>query len=86
MKGHYTQLYEKIDRILWYNWDPIGVNNTESIRDEYSSYVPYIVKLKMEGADAIKIANHLYQLETTSMGMGGCMERCKEIACKIVAL
>lgn len=90
MKKQYKELYDKIDEILWSDWDPIGINDIENIRDEYSSYVPYIVKLKLEGADIIKIANHLYQLETVSIGMTGnkelVMEHCKEIAQQIIDL
>lgn len=86
MKRQYIELYNRIDKILWEDWDPIGVNDNENIRDEYSSYVPYIVKLKTDGADIVKIANHLYQLETGSLGMNGSMERCREIAQKIIEL
>ena len=58
----YKELYKKIDDILWDDWDPIGVNGIEDIRDEYTSYVPYIVNLKVRGADIVKITNHLFQL------------------------
>ena len=84
MKGLYKDLYEKIDEILWADWDPIGLNNNEDIRDEYSSYVPYIVKLKMSGADIVKISSYLYHLESVVMGMGGNMNRCKDVALEIL--
>jgi hypothetical protein len=41
-------LYEKIDEILWLDWDPIGVNEFE-VRDEYQSYTPAIYDLKKSG-------------------------------------
>lgn len=77
------QLYDAIDSILWNDWDPIGINGMLAIRDEYTSYVPYLVRLKKEDADVHEIANHLNQLETSSMGMDGSLDRCKEIAQKI---
>lgn len=86
MNKQYKELYKKIDEILWNNWDPIGVNDIEAIRNEYKSYVPYIVNLKVRGADIIKITNHLFQLESVTMGMVGSKDRCKEIAQKIFNL
>ena len=86
MKKRYKELYKKIDEILWNDWDPIGVNDIKTVMDEYTSYVPYIVNLKMKGANVEKIAKHLLQLESGSMGMSGSIERCGEIAQKIVEL
>jgi hypothetical protein len=80
------ELYEKIDEILWKEWDPIGVNDNEKIRDEYQGYTPHIFSLKINGVDEIKIARHLFELETVSMGMTGNKEYCERIAKKIVEL
>ena len=60
-------LSEAVDLILWERWDPIGVNDTPAARDEYSSYVRSIVQLLTNGADASKLAHHLYSLEHASM-------------------
>lgn len=79
-------LYKKIDDLLWTSWDPIGVNDTNATRNEYQSYTRYIFKLKTEGADKIKISNHLYQLETVSIGLSGDKTRCDKIALEILAL
>ncbi len=86
MKKEDVSLYKTIDEILWFDWDPIGVNDNEEIRDEYQGYTPQVFKLKKDGADLNKIAKHLYQLETVSMGMNGNLEQCKEIAEKIINL
>lgn len=90
MKKQFRELYRKVDEVLWTDWDPIGVNENDCCRDEYTSYVPYIVKLKIDGVDVVKIANHLYQLVNVNMGMTGNREliflHCKEVAQKIVEL
>jgi hypothetical protein len=78
-------IYKKIDDILWYDWDPIGVNDIAP-RDEYQSYVSQIFRLKKSGADKQEIANLLLKLETKTMGMGGTMEKCLIIAEKIIEL
>ncbi len=76
-------LYKKIDDILWFDWDPIGVNDLAP-RDEYQGYVPEIFNLKKSGSDRYEIAKKLLQLETENMGMAGTMENCLIIADKIL--
>jgi len=34
------ELYKRIDEILFYRWDPIGVSDGAWARDEYQSYLP----------------------------------------------
>jgi hypothetical protein len=75
-------LYEKIDEILWLDWDPIGVNEFE-VRDEYQSYTPAIYDLKKSGASIDIIAAALYKIETNQMGVMGDMEGCRTVAEKI---
>ncbi len=55
---------QKIDEILWFDWDPIGVNDYPEARDEYRSYVPEIYDLKILGADRALIAERLLKIET----------------------
>ncbi|MDB4904163.1 MAG: hypothetical protein JWQ63_3444 [Mucilaginibacter sp.] len=76
-------VYKKIDEILWFDWDPIGVNK-DGPRDEYQSYVPRIFELKKSGAEKQKIAEYLFTVETERMGMGGTFENCLNIADKII--
>lgn len=85
-KAVYERLAEKVNVILWEDWDPIGVNDISEARDEYSSYVPLLVRLLQEGADAISIAKHLETIEKLSMGVESWPDRRKCAAEKIVAL
>jgi len=77
-------LYKKIDDILWFDWDPIGVSDIAP-RDEYQSYVPEIFGLVKANADRQEIAKRLFKLETDNMGMGGTIEKCLVIADKILS-
>jgi len=79
-------LYQQIDEILWYEWDPIGVNVYEEARDEYYSYLPQIFALKISGESKETIAAALFKIETETMCLSGNMEHCREIAGKIVGL
>ena len=77
------KIYEAIDEILWRDWDPIGINDNDIIRDEYQSYALLIYRLKMQGADEVKIAKYLFELAWENMGMQSDMEHCKIVAHKI---
>ena len=76
-------LYKRIDDILWFDWDPIGVKDL-ALRDEYQSYVPEMFALKQSGQDRNEIAKRLWKIETENMGMGGTFENCLMVADKIV--
>jgi hypothetical protein len=48
-------LYKRVARILWKDWDPIGVyNENDEWDDEYDGYVPSVLNLLIEGRDAHK--------------------------------
>jgi hypothetical protein len=76
-------LYKKIDDILWFDWDPIGINGLAP-RDEYLGYVPEVFGLVKAKVDRQEIANLLYKLGTKNMGMGRTIENCLTIADKIL--
>ena len=78
-------LYKKIDDVLWFDWDPIGVNDVAP-RDEYQSYVPEIFNLVKAKENRQVIADRLLKLETKNMGMNGTIENCLRIADKILAI
>jgi hypothetical protein len=75
-----------IDEILWNDWDPIGVNDTEEARDEYSSYALQIFGLKIHNADKVAIADMLYKFESENMEVATAHSRkhCEDIAQKII--
>lgn len=79
-------LYQKIDVVLWLEWDPIGVNEFEEARDEYYSYVHQIFSLKIQSAGEETIASTLFKIETETMGLLGNIEHCRVIAGKIADL
>ncbi len=86
MTARQKYIFKTIDEILWNDWDPIGVNDSGVGRDEYQNYVSGIFKLVMEGADKVKIANRLFQLETVSIGLPGNKENCERVAQKLIDL
>ena len=62
-------LRRRVDEVLHYIWDPIGVRGEPHARDEYDSYVPEVYSLLQSGASAEQIAAHLDKIATERMGL-----------------
>jgi hypothetical protein len=85
MTAEQLKLYKSIDEILWFDWDPIGINK-DGVRDEYYGYLPQVYQLKVNGSSKMEIAKHLDEIVTERMGMESNMEFSEQIAEKILAL
>ena len=59
----------EVRRILWEQWDPIGVRYLGGARDEYDTYAPTIARFILDGRDAYAIREHLDQLAISAMGL-----------------
>lgn len=57
-----------VKRILWEDWDPIGINVIYSAKDEYDSYALKIYKLLSENVNQEVIAEFLTYIDTELMG------------------
>lgn len=73
------ELLRRIDEILHYMWDPIGVAGVPQARDEYESYVPQVFLLLKETADGKDVAEYLRWLSTEHIGMGPNPDRDAEV-------
>jgi hypothetical protein len=62
-------LYQRVDEVLHYLWDPIGVAAIPMARDEYQSYVPQVVTLLNENANVEQITDYLNEVVTQRMGL-----------------
>lgn len=61
-------LYRRVDEVLTYVWDPIGVREVPQARDEYRSYLPQVFKRVIDATDPGPIAEYLLSVESESMG------------------
>lgn len=73
-KGKIKELNQRIDEVLYYEWDPIGVSDEPCARAEYSSYTMTILKYVLK-EDLNQVANQLSKIETDSMGLTTNSER-----------
>ena len=64
------KLFDRIDEVLHYIWDPMGAAYEPSERDEYFAYVQGCFSvLKSCGEDPIKISTYLSEAREKNMGM-----------------
>lgn len=84
-------MLQEIRRILWEEWDPIGVNGIAP-DDEYDSYAFRVFSMLSEEADVQSVADYLRWAAAENMGLGGAgrddsiAEDAQQIASKIIAL
>lgn len=74
------ELYKRIDEILFYQWDPIGVSDSDWARDEYQSYLPRVFAYAMESDSSEVIENFLRIASTESMGLPATPEHDRKIS------
>ena len=77
------ELTNRIDEILYYLWDPIGVSDEPCARGEYSSYVGIITRLVIE-EDEHKIIEKLSEIESANMGLMKNLTKNKQIAKRLI--
>jgi hypothetical protein len=73
-------LYKRVDEVLHYVWDPIGIATNAAAREEYVSYLPKIFAMLQERTDASSIAAYLDNVATERMGLGANPEHSKRVA------
>jgi hypothetical protein len=59
----------RIDEVLHYIWDPIGVSDTPEARDEYASYADTVWRDVLGEKSKKEISDYLTRLTTERMGL-----------------
>lgn len=73
------ELERRVDEVLYYKWDPIGINFNVSARAEYRSYVSSILQTLKSG-DVVRLTEQMQGFEKNSMGLEIEESNAKEIA------
>ncbi len=79
------EIQESIRHILFYDWDPIGINDSAP-DNEYDSYVGGIYRLLASCVSEYQIIEHLRQLEIVKMEVSSNREKLKDVAEKLMKL
>ena len=64
-----TGLLDQIKELLWTEWDPIGVNDSQAGTDEYDSYAIGVYRMLMEGRDHFAISRYLERRAVQDIGL-----------------
>ncbi len=76
------ELYKRVDEVLYYVWDPIGVSTCPAARDEYQRYLPEVFAMLQERLCAPSIEAYLNDVVTTRM----CLEASPAHSKRVVEL
>lgn len=79
-----AELFRRVDEVAHYIWDPIGVCDLPSARDEYSGYLLGLYG-KAKTGDATEIVDFLRWVETDRIGLAFKRTRAERAAGTIVA-
>jgi hypothetical protein len=74
------ELYQRLDEVMHYVWDPIGVSGVPQARDEYDAYLPQVFGMLLESKGPDEISNYLLKVEDERMGLTPSIKKAKEVA------
>lgn len=80
MPSHKDELYRRVDEVLFYVWDPIGVSDEPCARGEYRSYVPQIQRLVETSDDVVPISARLAEIMRAQMELAVDKDLCDKTA------
>ncbi len=67
---HLKDFISRTDRILFEEWDPIGINHILEASDEYSGYAPKLLGIAIRG-NAESVADQLHLISSEYMCLKG---------------
>jgi len=73
-------LSQRVDEVLHYIWDPIGVSDIPEARDEYFSYVASVVSHLLANENASKVGSFLDRIVIEQMGLPGNLDHSTRVA------
>jgi hypothetical protein len=63
--------YKRVDEILFYRRDPIGISDSDWPRNEYKTYVPQVFRIALKNDEPELVAEYLCKIETDYLDMKG---------------
>ena len=69
------ELERRVDEVLFYFWDPIGISPDPYARAEYKSYVVGVLGMVQNNKSTAEIAERLCEIQSVSMELSPDKER-----------
>lgn len=79
-----SELERRVDEVLYYVWDPIGVSDEPYARSEYRMYVDQVMKALSGDNPESGIVTTLLEIETKRMDLKANSERALTAAQRII--
>lgn len=64
-----NELRRRVDEVLFYVWDPIGIDSDPCARGEYEGYVSEVLELVETNDEISPISKHLAMIISSYMGI-----------------
>jgi len=80
MANYNKTLLVRVNEIMHYIWDPIGVSDEPAARDEYDSYSMQVFSLLIKNSSVIEITEFLTQTSADQMGLLKNVEHDQKVA------
>ena len=81
------EIQDSIRKVLFFDWDPIGVSEFSELDDEYDAYIAPVYRILVGTRSEDDLINRLYQIENDSIGMScGDPELLRPVARKLLEL
>jgi hypothetical protein len=74
------ELGRRVDEVLYYVWDPIGINHEPCARGEYENYVSGVLQTLVDNDEPNPISDHLAAIVRNSMGFPPNIQSCNAVA------
>ena len=78
--------YDAVREILLREWDPICVPDAPEARNEYGCYVDRLCVMIARQEPGDRIAERLWSIDTTGMGLRGDRQRAERVADRLIGL
>ncbi len=75
-----AELYRRVDEVLHYIWDPIGICDEPHARDEYRTYLPRVFSMLKSSKDSKAISDYLVEIAHEEMGLTPTHKKAERVA------
>jgi len=79
-------LYRRVDEIVFYRWDPLGISDSDWPRDEYETYVPRIFGAVIGNDSPEPIAALLGSIQMEFLGLCQSQQRNLAVAEQMLSI
>lgn len=80
------EIFQRLDEILFYQWDPIGISYSNGVRHEYEAYLPQLLYIAFTDRSVKAVMSYLDYAAAEWIGLAVKQEKLEEIAEMIILL